>query len=115
MHYCSSSCMLLPQLQSPCCDALYLQIHSDKHGFGSGYTGYGGKVKLNEVGAIGIASAGATEDSIELMVGRDEDGKLGPGWFDNTDSEMFPLDERLRTQVGSHVEVVGLGMRIQLL
>eukprot|EP00878_Enallax_costatus_P040983 GHUV01047410.1.p1 GENE.GHUV01047410.1~~GHUV01047410.1.p1 ORF type:complete len:403 (+),score=127.19 GHUV01047410.1:585-1793(+) len=75
------------------------QIHSDKHDFGSGYVGFGSKVKLNEVGAIGIASAGATEDSIELMVGRDEDGKLGPGWFDNTDSEMFPLDEKLRTQV----------------
>lgn len=44
------------------------QIHSDKHGFGRGYTGYGSKTALNEVGAMGIASAGATEDSIDLMV-----------------------------------------------
>lgn len=78
----------------------FLQIHSDKHGYGSGYTGFGSKVQLNEVGGIGIASAGASEDSVEILVGRDEDGKLGPGWFDNTDSEMFPLDEKLRTQVG---------------
>jgi len=46
-----------------------LQIHDDKHGFGSGYLGYGNNVRLNEVGGLGIASAGASEDSIELMVG----------------------------------------------
>jgi hypothetical protein len=33
------------------------------------------------------------------QVGRDEDGKLGPGWFDVTDSELYPMEERLRTQV----------------
>ena len=26
---------------------------------------------------------------------------LGPGWFDATDSELFPMDERLRTQVAN--------------
>jgi hypothetical protein len=74
-------------------------VHSDKYGFGSGYSGYGSKTALNEVGGMGIGDAGASEDSIDLMVGRDEDGKLGPGWFDATDSELFPMDERLRTQV----------------
>lgn len=44
------------------------QVHSDKHGFGSGYTGYGSKTKLNEVGGMGVADAGASEDSIDLMV-----------------------------------------------
>lgn len=33
------------------------------------------------------------------QVGRDEDGKLGPGWFDVTDSELYPMEEKLRTQV----------------
>ncbi|KAF6253126.1 hypothetical protein COO60DRAFT_1703964 [Scenedesmus sp. NREL 46B-D3] len=75
------------------------QVHSDKHGFGSGYTGHGSRTALNEVGGMGIGDAGASEDSIDLMVGRDEDGKLGPGWFDATDSELFPMNERLRTQV----------------
>jgi hypothetical protein len=45
-----------------------VQLHSDKHGFGSGYKGYGSKTALNEVGGMGIASAGASEDSIDLMV-----------------------------------------------
>lgn len=34
-----------------------------------------------------------------LQVGRDEDGKLGPGWFDVTDSELYPMEEKLRMQV----------------
>jgi hypothetical protein len=37
--------------------------------------------------------------SVCPQVGRDEDGKLGPGWFDVTDSELYPMEERLRTQV----------------
>jgi hypothetical protein len=43
-------------------------VHSSKHGFGSGYTGYGSKTALNEVGGMGIGDAGASEDSIDLMV-----------------------------------------------
>lgn len=38
-------------------------------------------------------------DCMLVQVGRDEDGKLGPGWFDVTDSELYPMEERLRTQV----------------
>jgi hypothetical protein len=34
-----------------------------------------------------------------MQVGRDEDGKLGPGWFDVTDSELYPMEEKLRMQV----------------
>ena len=45
-----------------------VQMHDEKHGFGSGYTGTGSNIRLNEVGGLGIASAGASEDSIELMV-----------------------------------------------
>jgi hypothetical protein len=44
-------------------------------------------------------AAAAAAAAVHLQVGRDEDGKLGPGWFDATDSEMFPMNERLRTQV----------------
>jgi hypothetical protein len=44
------------------------QVHSSKHGFGSGYTGYGARTALNEVGGMGIGDAGASEDSIDLMV-----------------------------------------------
>lgn len=44
------------------------QMHSDKHGWGSHYTGYGDDVHVNEAGGLGITSAHASEDSIELMV-----------------------------------------------
>jgi hypothetical protein len=43
-------------------------MHSEKHGWGSHYTGYGDNVHVNEAGALGITSAHASEDSIELMV-----------------------------------------------
>lgn len=156
------------------------QMSSSKHGWGSHYTGYGDNVHVNEAGALGVTSAHASEDSIELMVGggcrelaccgvcmvqasrqhagcrqrpsvpvsvrlwqqstgsrptsvpclsrctasplpcpaplaallqvgRDEDGKLGPGWFDVTDSELYPMEERLRTQVA--VEALQVSQR----
>ena len=45
------------------------QMSSSKHGWGSHYTGYGDNVHVNEAGALGVTSAHASEDSIELMVG----------------------------------------------
>lgn len=43
-------------------------MSSGKHGWGSHYTGYGDNVHVNEAGALGVTSAHASEDSIELMV-----------------------------------------------
>lgn len=45
-------------------------MQSSKHGWGSNYTGYGDNVHVNEAGGLGVTSAHASEDSIELMVGR---------------------------------------------
>jgi hypothetical protein len=43
-------------------------MSAEKHGWGSHYTGYGDNVHVNEVGGLGVNSAHASEDSIELMV-----------------------------------------------
>jgi hypothetical protein len=43
-------------------------MSSGKHGWGSAYTGYGDNVHVNEAGGLGVTSAHASEDSIELMV-----------------------------------------------
>jgi hypothetical protein len=49
--------------------------------------------------------------AVAVQVGRDEDGKLGPGWFDVTDSELYPMDEKLRTQVAVEaLQVRGNGL-----
>lgn len=78
---CSPCPVSLPFL--PCCPApppllllLLLQLDSQKHGWGSHYTGYGSNVHVNEKGALGITSAHASEDSIELMV-----RGVGVGWL----------------------------------